>query len=124
MSRPSDNMRAYLLLILLTLFSGCIDVGSDEYLTEDLNLEGKTVVIVFYADWCKYCKALEPTLNQLEKEGIEIIRINVDEHPELARKFGIRGLPTVLYIKDGVEVGRTIGYNPEEVVNKARELYH
>ena len=123
-------MRVYLLLILLsliTIFSGCIEDennGDDQKLTNDLNPEGKTVVIVFYADWCKYCKALEPTLNQLEKEGIEIIRINVDEHPELARKFGIRGLPTVLYIKDGVEVGRTIGYNPEEVVNKARELYH
>ncbi|HIQ31911.1 MAG TPA: thioredoxin [Methanothermococcus okinawensis] len=128
MSRPGDSMRALQLLILLSLIallSGCIDLGKGEHSQKIIkDLEGKTVVIVFYADWCKYCKALEPTLNQLEKEGIEIIRINVDEHPELARKFGIRGLPTVVYIKDGVEVGRTIGYNPEEVVNKARELYH
>ncbi|AXI24836.1 thiol reductase thioredoxin [Methanofervidicoccus sp. A16] len=122
-------MRVYLLLILLsliTIFSGCIEDennGDDQKLTNDLNPEGKTVVIVFYADWCKYCKALEPTLNQLEKEGIEIIRINVDEHPELAQKFGVRGLPTVIYIKNGFEVGRTVGYDPKEVVNKARELY-
>ena len=119
----------YLLLILLsliTIFSGCIEDennGDDQKLTNDLNPEGKTVVIVFYADWCKYCKALEPTLNQLEKEGIEIIRINVDEHPELAQKFGVRGLPTVIYIKNGFEVGRTVGYDPKEVVNKVRELY-
>ena len=121
-------MKRYLLLILLsliTLFSGCIDQGNSGYNQglKDLNLEGKTVVVVFHADWCKYCKALEPTLNQLEKEGVEIIKINVDEHPELARKFGIRGLPTVVYIKDGVEVGRTIGYDPEEIVSKAKKLY-
>ena len=122
-------MRTYLklliLLSLITLFSGCIDQGNSGYSQElkDLNLEGKTVVVVFHADWCKYCKALEPTLNLLEKEGIEIIKINVDEHPELARKFGIRGLPTVVYIKDGVEVGRTIGYDPEEIVSKAKKLY-
>ena len=123
-------MKTYLqlltLLSLITLFSGCLDHGNSEYNQElkDLSLEGKTVVLIFHADWCKYCKALEPTINQLEEEGIKVIKINVDEHPELTRKFGIRGLPTVVYVKDGVEVGRTVGYDPEEVVNKARELYN
>jgi len=123
-------MRTYLQLLILlsitTILSGCIEEGNKEYneeLLKDLNLEGKSVVLVFHADWCKYCKDLEPTLNLLEKEGIEIIKINVDEHPELARKFGIRGLPTVVYIKDGVEVGRTIGYDPEEIISKAKKLY-
>ncbi|AXI24858.1 thiol reductase thioredoxin [Methanofervidicoccus sp. A16] len=122
-------MKTYLLLILLsitTILSGCIDFGNSEYnevLIKDLNLEGKTAIVVFHADWCKYCKDLEPTLNQLEKEGVEVIRIDVDERRELAEKLGIRGLPTVIYVKDGVVVGRTIGYDPEGIVNKARELY-
>jgi len=136
-----DCMRAYLRILislsLITLFAGCLDYENgglsdahesdnnniDNQKLNNLNLEGKTVVLEFYADWCGYCKALEPTMNQLEKEGVEIIKIDTDEYPELARQFGVRGLPTVVYIKDGKEVGRTIGYNPEEITKKAKALY-
>lgn len=137
-----DCMKAYLKILislfLIILFVGCLDYENgglsgayesdnnniDSQKLNNLNLEGKTVVLEFYADWCGYCKALEPTMNQLEKEGVEIIKINTDEYPELGRQFGVRGLPTVVYIKDGKEVGRTIGYDPEEITKKAKELYN
>ena len=129
-------LRVLILLSLITLFAGCLDYGNgglsgtyesnsneDNQKLNNLNLEGKTEVLEFYADWCGYCKALEPTMNQLENEGVKIIKINTDKYPELARQFGIRGLPTVIYIKDGKIVGRTVGYAPEEITKKAKALY-
>ena len=132
-------LRILIYLFITTLFVGCLNYENHESLSDNnesynnninnqklnnLNLKEKTVVLEFYTDWCGYCKALEPTMNQLEKEGVEIIKINTDEYPEMARQFGIRGLPTVIYIKDGKVVGRTIGYDPEEITKKAKELYN
>ncbi|WP_018153852.1 MULTISPECIES: thioredoxin family protein [Methanothermococcus] len=130
----SSYSKILISLFFMVLFAGCLDDMHDEDLNDshqimghqkytDLNLEGKTVVLEFYADWCGYCRALEPTINQLENEGVEVIRINTDENPDLANQYGVRALPTIIYIKDGKAVDITIGYKPEEVKEKAKKLY-
>ena len=81
-----------------------------------------TCIVEFYADWCIYCKKLEPVLDELKKEGIKVVRINIDENKELASKYGVRAVPTIYYIKDGEIVDKTLGYNPEEIKEKAKNL--
>ena len=85
---------------------------------EDLNkfdveiAQGK-VLVDFYADWCGPCKMLAPELEALSEEtGIKIVKINVDELPDLARKFRIMTIPTLMLFEDGQLVKRESTYMP------------
>lgn len=66
----------------------------------------------FWAVWCSPCKIMEPVLEELEKElegKIEIEKINVDEKPDEAAKYGVMSIPTYVILKEGKEKGRRIG---------------
>ena len=78
-------------------------------------IQGPVVVVDFYADWCGPCQMLAPVLEQLEKEtSIKIIKINVDEIPDIARAFRIMSIPTLMLFKDGKLVKKELGYMPIE----------
>ena len=73
------------------------------------------VVVDFYADWCGPCQMLAPVLEDLEKEtSIKIVKINVDEIPDLARQFRIMSIPTLMLFKDGKFTKKELGYMPIE----------
>lgn len=66
----------------------------------------------FWAPWCAPCRIMDPILEELEKEfegKIEVEKINVDEKPDEASKYGVMSIPTYVIEKDGKEVGRKIG---------------
>jgi len=66
----------------------------------------------YWAAWCAPCKIMAPIIEELEKElagKAEIIKINVDEKPEEAQKYGVMSIPTYIVLKDDKEVGRKIG---------------
>lgn len=66
----------------------------------------------YWAAWCGPCRIMEPILEEIEKElgdKVEIVKINVDEKPEEASKFGVMSIPTYIIMKDDKEVGRKIG---------------
>lgn len=70
----------------------------------------------FWAPWCGPCHVMAPVLEELEKELAgkrEIIKINVDEKPEEAQKYGVMSIPTYIILKDNKEVGRKIGVTPK-----------
>lgn len=75
-----------------------------------MELEG-VCAIKFGAAWCGPCKTLEPKIKKMEEEFSEInfYHVNIDENPELAKKYQIRSLPTVILLKDGIEKSRLIG---------------
>ena len=78
-------------------------------------IQGPVVVVDFYADWCGPCQMLAPVLEQLEKEtSIKIVKINVDEIPDIARAFRIMSIPTLMLFKDGKFVKKELGYMPLE----------
>ena len=78
-------------------------------------VQGHAVVVDFYADWCGPCQMLAPVLEQLEKEtSIKIVKINVDETPDIARAFRIMSIPTLMLFKDGKLVKKELGYMPIE----------
>ena len=78
-------------------------------------IQGPVVVVDFYADWCGPCQMLAPVLEQLEKEtSIKIVKINVDETPDIARAFRIMSIPTLMLFKDGKLLKKELGYMPIE----------
>lgn len=82
----------------------------------------KTVLIDFYAEWCGPCKKMEPSLQSLSKEleaTVEIIRIDVDQSPELAGKLGITALPTLHVYKQGQLSWQHVGYLEKEQLREA-----
>jgi len=71
-----------------------------------------TVLLDFYADWCGPCQTLLPTIHKLAdelKEEVVIKKVNVDENQELAAKFNIRSIPTLVFFKDGKPVDSHTG---------------
>ena len=80
---------------------------SDEKEFYDL-IKEKECIVDFYADWCGPCKMLLPVLEEID--FTDVIKVNVDEYPGIAQKFGIMSIPSLLFFKDGLEQDREIGY--------------
>ena len=80
---------------------------------EDLVLKSeKPVMVKFTAEWCSPCKSMEPILEEISKEykdRADIFACDVDENHQLAEKYGIRNIPTMLYFKNGRVVDKQIG---------------
>ncbi|MBE6104404.1 MAG: thioredoxin [Erysipelotrichaceae bacterium] len=71
------------------------------------------VLVDFFADWCGPCKMLAPVLENLSREyegRATILKVNVDNDPDLARRFGVAAIPTLVLFQDGAEVKTVMGY--------------
>ncbi|MBI0330420.1 thioredoxin [Burkholderia plantarii] len=78
----------------------------------DVTLNGRPVLIDFWAEWCGPCKALAPTLEKVARnfEGkVDVVKINVDEHPAFRERFGVRGIPALVLMNGSQEMGRIVG---------------
>jgi thioredoxin 1 len=100
---------------------------TDSNIDETLSKKELTV-LDFWAPWCGPCKMLTPIIDGLakeysENEKVSIGKINVDENSGLSMKYGIRGVPTILFIKDGEVVDRVVGLkNRSELIEKINTI--
>ena len=93
---------------------------------QGIEKNAKPVFLDFWADWCGPCKMLAPTFERLaEKYGEQVTfaKINVDEMPDLASKFAIRSIPTLVLLQDGNVVERLIGLRAEEELAQVLSRY-
>ena len=94
-----------------------IELTSENFEQEVLQAD-KTVLVDFWASWCGPCKMLSPVIEEIadERSDIKVGKVNIDEHPELAQKYGVMSIPTVLVIKDGEEVHKSVGAVPKKAL--------
>ena len=79
----------------------------------------KPVLVDFWAEWCPPCKMIAPILEQLEAEygeRLTIAKLNGDDHPEIARRYGILGFPTLNLYRDGEVVHQIVGAKPKRLL--------
>ena len=90
--------------------SNVITVTSENFESEVLNSE-KTVVVDFWASWCGPCRMLSPIVDEIAEEvqTIKIGKVNVDEQQDLAGKFGVMSIPTLILFKNGQPVNKSVG---------------
>jgi thioredoxin 1 len=78
---------------------------------------GATLAVDFFAEWCGPCKMLSPVLESLapEFEGkLEIVKVDIDEAAEIAQKYNVTSVPTIVFIKGGQEVDRMVGFQSKD----------
>ena len=76
------------------------------------------VLVDFWASWCGPCRMLSPIVDQIaeERTDIKVAKVNVDEQEELAMRFGIMSIPTLIVFKNGEAVKRTMGVQPKAAI--------
>ena len=100
-----------------------ISINSSNFQTEVLE-SSKPVLLDFWAPWCGPCKMVAPIVEEIagENDQITVGKINVDEEMELAVRFGVTSIPTLVVMKDGNPVQTAIGYRPKAEILKLLEL--
>ncbi|HEY0827897.1 MAG TPA: thioredoxin [Bacilli bacterium] len=91
---------------------------SDQSFKGEVEGQG-TVLVDFWAPWCGPCKMIAPVLEELDKElgeGLKIAKLNVDDNPEAASRFGVMSIPTLIVFKDGEPVDKMVGFQSKEAL--------
>jgi thioredoxin 1 len=101
---------------------------TDDNFQDIIKSSDKLILVDFWADWCNPCKALAPALeeasNDLE-EKIVVYKVNIDENPISPDKYGVRGIPTIIFFKNGEVVDRQVGVLPKiKLYEKIENVIH
>lgn len=91
-------------------------IGNEQILSE-INKSEKLIVIDFFAEWCGPCQMLTPIIKKLDEKyngNVEFYKVNVDESQDIAVRYGVTAMPTLIFFKAGEEIERQVGYLDEK----------
>ena len=77
------------------------------------------ILVDFYADWCGPCQIFSSTIENIK--FIEVLKVNVDDYPNIAKEYGVMSIPTSIFFKDGIMFSRKIGIQTEEEIKNEIE---
>jgi thioredoxin 1 len=101
-----------------------VAVKTDTFETEVLQSE-KAVLVDFWAEWCGPCHAVSPVLDRIAEERadeLKLVKVNIDEERELAERYGIASIPTMILFKDGEPAAAVIGAQPKGAIERSLGL--
>ncbi len=101
--------------------SGQVVVLTAENFEREVLQSEQPVLVDFWASWCGPCKMIAPLIDELAGQyagRAKIAKLNVDEEGEIAARFGIMSIPTLLLFKQGEQAGRLVGYQPKEHITR------
>ena len=101
--------------------SGKVVVVTDAEFESTVLQSDKPVLLDFWAEWCQPCKMLSPTVEEIAGEyenTVKVGKLNVDDNPDTATKYGIRGIPTLLFFKGGQVVQQLVGVKSKSEIKK------
>ena len=101
-----------------------IEATEANFDTEVLASE-RPVLVDFWAEWCGPCHFVAPVLDQIANERpdqLRLAKVNIDEQPGLARRYGIQSIPTIMLFKNGEPAAATLGAQPKQALEKALGL--
>ena len=94
-----------------------LTITKDNFEEQVIN-SSKPVLLDFWASWCGPCRMVSPFVEEISKEhpDVAVGKVNVDEQPELAAKYGVTGIPTLIAFKDGKILNQVVGARPKNAI--------
>ncbi len=87
---------------------------------DDVLKSDQQVLVDFWAEWCGPCHAIAPVLDQIaaERSGIKVVKLNIDEEPAIAQRYGVMSIPTLILFKDGEPAAAAVGAMPKSLLEQ------
>ena len=96
------------------------DSVTEQTFDEQVLKSDKAVLVDFWAEWCGPCHAIAPVLDQIaeERSDLKVVKLNIDEEPEIAQRYGVMSIPTLILFKDGEPSAAAVGAMPKSMLEE------